>query len=65
MKMSQLGYSARNSADSCCEEIGDRCMAPLRLLWEGCTAVWWFDFEDGKAAVAKITDTRVMLIRSV
>lgn len=58
--MSWLGYSAKNSAktlkvDSFCEEFVDQDVGLLQLLWVGRTAIWWFDFEDGKVAVAKKT----------
>lgn len=50
LKMSWLGYTAKNSAktlkaDSCCDEIVDEYMGSLQLLWEWRTTIWWFDFE--------------------
>lgn len=49
-------------AASQCGEVVDRYRRLLQLLWGGQTAVWWFDFEDGKAEVAKKT---IILMRSV
>lgn len=45
--------------------VVDRYMGLFQLFWEGCLAMWCFDFEDGKAAVATKIIIHVILIGSI